>query len=114
MSLIKLSESAVLGMQVLIFFCLLLLVMSSVNFDVCSIAFVMYLLNGVPFSIFVLIQQWQLKKGCKTLPISYKCIVLTRAQDYFFKPRLWHCSKILSKNVLLIKKVTKHFERIRF
>ena len=34
------------------FFCLLL-VMSSVNFDVCLIAFVMYLLNGVPFSSFV-------------------------------------------------------------
>ena len=28
--------------------------MSSVNFDVFLIAFVMYLLNGVPFSIFVL------------------------------------------------------------
>ena len=30
--------------------------MSSVNFDVFLIAFVMYLLNGVPFSIFVLIR----------------------------------------------------------
>ena len=29
--------------------------MSYVNFDVCLIAFVMYLLNGVPFLIFVLI-----------------------------------------------------------
>ena len=28
--------------------------MSSVNFDVSSIAFVMYLLNGGPLSIFVL------------------------------------------------------------
>ena len=28
--------------------------MSYVNFNVCSIAFVMYLLNGVPFLIFVL------------------------------------------------------------
>ena len=35
------------------FFFNLLSVMSSVNFDVCSIAFVMYRLNGVPFSIFV-------------------------------------------------------------
>ena len=32
--------------------------MSSVNFDVCSIAFVMYLLNGVPLSIFVLIRDY--------------------------------------------------------
>ena len=30
--------------------------MSSVNFDVCLIAFVMHLLNGVPFTIFVLIR----------------------------------------------------------
>ena len=28
--------------------------MTFVNFDVCSIAFVVYLLNDVPFSIFVL------------------------------------------------------------
>ena len=28
--------------------------MTFVNFDVCSIAFVVYLLNGVPFAIFVL------------------------------------------------------------
>ena len=28
------------------------------NFDVCSIAIVMYLLNGVPFSIFVLIHDY--------------------------------------------------------
>ena len=39
-----------------IFFCVLL-VMSSVNFDVCSIAFVVYLLNGV-LSIFVLIRNY--------------------------------------------------------
>ena len=32
--------------------------MSPVNFDVCSIAFVMYLVNGVPFSIFVLIRDF--------------------------------------------------------
>ena len=37
----------------LVVFCLLL-AMSSVNFDVCSIGFAMCLLNGVPFSIFVL------------------------------------------------------------
>ena len=43
-----------LGMQ-LVIFCSLLLAWPSVNFDVCSIAFVIYLLNGVPFSIFVLI-----------------------------------------------------------
>ena len=45
----KIGETAVLSMQLIIsfFFCLLL-VMSSVNFDVCSIAFVMYLLNSVP------------------------------------------------------------------
>ena len=33
-----------------VFFCLLL-VMSSMNLDVCSIAFAMYLLNGVLFRI---------------------------------------------------------------
>ena len=32
----------------------LLLALSFVTFDVCLIAFVMYLLNGVPFLIFVL------------------------------------------------------------
>ena len=32
--------------------------MSCVNFDVCLIAFVMYLLNGAPFSIFVLIRDY--------------------------------------------------------
>ena len=32
--------------------------MSYVNFDVCSIAFVMCLLNGVPFSIFVLMRDY--------------------------------------------------------
>ena len=36
------------------FFYSLLLALSSVNFDVCSTDFVMYLLNGVPFLIFVL------------------------------------------------------------
>ena len=38
----------ILGMQLLMFFPMLL-VMLSENFDVYSIAFVMYLLNGVPF-----------------------------------------------------------------
>ena len=52
---LKLGETAVLGMQLVIFFCSLLLAWPFVNFDVCSIAFVMYLLNGVPFSIFTLI-----------------------------------------------------------
>ena len=32
--------------------------MINVNFDVCSIDFVMLLLNGVPFSIFVLIHDY--------------------------------------------------------
>ena len=32
--------------------------MSSVNFDVCSIAFVMYLLNDVSLLIFVLIRNY--------------------------------------------------------
>ena len=36
-------------------FFVLLSALASVNFDVCSIDFVMFLLNGVPFSIFVLI-----------------------------------------------------------
>ena len=40
-------------MQLVVFFCLILAT-SSVNFDVRSIVFVMHLLNGVPFSIFVL------------------------------------------------------------
>ena len=34
-------------------FFVLLSALASVNFDVCSIDFVMLLLNGVPFSIFV-------------------------------------------------------------
>ena len=51
----NLGETAVLGMQVVVFFCFcLLLAMSYVNFDVYSIAFIMCLLNSVPFSIFVL------------------------------------------------------------
>ena len=50
-----LGETAVLGMQ-LVFF-VLLSALASVNFDVCSIDFVMLLLNGVPFSIFVLKQE---------------------------------------------------------
>ena len=44
-----------INMQLVIFFLCVLLVMSSVNFDVCSIAFVTYLLKGARFSIFVLI-----------------------------------------------------------
>ena len=52
----KLGETAVLGMQ-LVFFCSAFC-MVSVNFDVCSIDFVMLLLNGVPFSIFVLIRDY--------------------------------------------------------
>ena len=32
--------------------------MSAVNFDVCSIDFIMYLLSGVPLSIFVLIRDY--------------------------------------------------------
>ena len=32
--------------------------MSYVNFSVCSIAFVMHLLNGVPFSIFILVRDY--------------------------------------------------------
>ena len=40
-----------------VFFCLLL-VMSSVNFDVCSIVFVMYFLIGAPFSNFVLLRDY--------------------------------------------------------
>ena len=39
-------------------FCSLLLTWSSVNFNVCSIAFVMYVLNDVPFPIFVLIRDY--------------------------------------------------------
>ena len=50
-----LGETAVLGMQ-LVFF-VLLSALASVNFGVCSIDFVMLLLNGVPFSIFVLKQE---------------------------------------------------------
>ena len=39
--------------KIYIFF-VLLSALASVNFDVCLIDFVMLLLNGVPFSIFVL------------------------------------------------------------
>ena len=51
---LTLGEAAVLGMQLIIFvvsFCVL--VMFSVNFDVCSTAFVVYLLNGIPFEFLV-------------------------------------------------------------
>ena len=54
---LKIGETAVFGMQVIILFCLLV-VISSVNFDVCLISFVMNLLNGVPLSIFVLIRDY--------------------------------------------------------
>ena len=47
---LKLGETAVIGMQ-LIIFCLLL-VISAANFDVCSIAFVVYLLNVPLFNFF--------------------------------------------------------------
>ena len=42
----------------LVIFCSLLLALSSVNFDVCLIGFVMYFLDGVPFSIFSLIRDY--------------------------------------------------------
>ena len=44
-------------MQLIMSFCLRL-VMSYVNFDVCSTAFEMYHSNGVPFLIFVLIRDY--------------------------------------------------------
>ena len=40
------------------FFCSLLLALSSLNFNVCVIAFVKYLLNDVSFSICVLIRDY--------------------------------------------------------
>ena len=45
----SLRQKAVLGMQLINFIFCQLLVKFSVNFDLCSIAFEMYLLNGVPF-----------------------------------------------------------------
>ena len=39
-------------------FLVLFSALASVNFDVCSIDFVMLLSNGVPFSIFVLIRDY--------------------------------------------------------
>ena len=45
-------------MQLVICCLFLFLALSSVNFDVCSIDIVMYLLNGVPFSMFVLMRDY--------------------------------------------------------
>ena len=55
------------------------------NFDVCSIAFVMYLLNGVLFSIFVLIihmyckiqqsQNVSKKLICSSYAFSFICCI---------------------------------------
>ena len=52
-------------MQLVYFlFFVLLSALAFVNFDVCSIDFVMLLLNGVPFSIFVLkLFNGELKNG---------------------------------------------------
>ena len=52
----------------LVIFCSLLLALSSKNFNVCLIAFVMYLLNDVPFSIFVLIRDYCTPLGLDGFP----------------------------------------------
>ena len=63
------------------FFCLLL-VMSSVNFDVCSIAFLMYLLNVVPFSISVLIHDYSTPLCLDGFPNA--TILLSLSFELFF------------------------------
>ena len=54
-------------------FFVLLSALASVNFDVCSIDFVMLLLNGVPFSIFVLIYFSKLFCRVKTGEVEVGC-----------------------------------------
>ena len=73
-----------------VIFCSLLLAMSSVNFDVCSIAFVMYLINGVPFSIFVLIRDYCTPLGLDGFPnatsllsLSFEIFVLRKCEKRF-------------------------------
>ena len=53
---LKIRRNSCLRHATGIFF-VLLSALASVNFDVCLIDFVMLLLNGVPFSIFVLISK---------------------------------------------------------
>ena len=55
------------------YFFVLLSALASVNFDVCSIDFVMLLLSGVPFSIFVSIYFSKLFCRVKTGEVEVGC-----------------------------------------
>ena len=63
----KIRRNSCLRHATCILFCLLL-AMSFVNVDVCLIAFAMYLLNGVSFSIFVLIRDYCTPLGLDGFP----------------------------------------------
>ena len=58
--------------------------MSYVNFDVSSIAFVMYLLNGAPFSMFALIRDYYTPLSLGGFPNA--TTLLSLSFEFFF---LW-------------------------
>ena len=60
--------------------------MSYVNFDVCLIAFVMYLLNGVPFSMFALIRDYYTPLSLGGFPNATTLLSLSFKFFFFF---LW-------------------------
>ena len=92
-------STAVLGMQ-LVIFCQIL-VMFYVNFDVCSIAFVVYLLNGVPFSIFVLIREFCTPLSLVGFPNATTLL--------FLSFQYWIALPILELIYCFVETYVKHF-----
>ena len=68
-----------------VFFFVLILASSSVNFNVCSIDFVMLLLNGVPFSIFVLMRDYCTALSLDGFPNATTLLSLSFESDYYLK-----------------------------
>ena len=71
--------------------------MSFVNFDVCSTALVMYLLNGVPFPIFVLIRDYCIPLRVEGFPIATTLLSLKNNEKQI-EPR--------QLRYMLVKKLT--------
>ena len=55
--------------------------MFSMNFDVCSTAFVIYLLNGIPSSIFVLISDYCTRLSLDGFPNATTLLSLSFEED---------------------------------
>ena len=78
--------------------------MSSVNFDVCSFAFVMYLLDGVPLSIFVLIRDYCTSLSLDGFPnattlLSLSFVFKVKIQVVGFKNSEW--KSFLARRLIL-------------